>query len=193
MGQYLLVTWTVKFAGSSFTVSLPCGRSVELPASVIPAEEPPPQAVSNRAPSAASVTARRQSVAALTGVLPAGLRADDGEVPVQLDVDLAAVVAGDLDLVVALLVADLGAGHATASGLGESGLARLLQGVAGDGDVRALLGVGAAGGGRDPRAGCDDGRGAGHDDERADPAHGEPPREREILRSRSCPGDLTAA
>src|SRR3954467_10845164 len=98
MGQQRLVTCTVKVAGSSFTVSLPCGRSVELPAAVIPAEDPPPQAVRNRAPSGAGVTAGRPSVAARHGVLPVGLRADDGEVTVQLDVDLAAVIAGDLDL-----------------------------------------------------------------------------------------------
>ena len=40
-----------------------------------------------------------------------GRRAEDVEVAVEVDIDLAAVLAGDLDLVVALFVADLGAGN----------------------------------------------------------------------------------
>jgi hypothetical protein len=40
-----------------------------------------------------------------------GHRGDHGELLVELDVDLAAVVEGDLDVVVALLVVDLGLGR----------------------------------------------------------------------------------
>jgi hypothetical protein len=44
-----------------------------------------------------------------------GLVTDDVEVAVELGVDLAPVGTGDLDLVVALLVADLGVGHLPAT------------------------------------------------------------------------------
>ena len=64
-------------------------------------------------------------------VLVVGRRADDTELAVELDVDLAAVRPGDLDLVVALLVADLGAGDAARS-VGQRGGLGLLQRVAGD-------------------------------------------------------------
>src|SRR5829696_8215835 len=43
-----------------------------------------------------------------------GWRAEEVEVAVQVDVDLAAVILGDLDLVVALFVADLGARNVAA-------------------------------------------------------------------------------
>src|SRR5215216_3911684 len=68
---------------------------------------------------------------ALVVVLAVRRRADDVEVAVELDVDLAAVRAGDLDLVVALLVADLGLGHA-ARLRGQRGGLRLVQGAAAD-------------------------------------------------------------
>ena len=61
--------------------------------------------------------------------------ADDAEVLVELDVDLAAVVECDLDLVVALLVADLGAGDASLAGVRERGSLRLLEGAAGGQDA----------------------------------------------------------
>src|SRR5215218_7087736 len=48
-----------------------------------------------------------------------GRRAKDVEVAVEVDIDLATVVAGDLDLVVALFVADLGAGHTSSVGVVE--------------------------------------------------------------------------
>ena len=56
------------------------------------------------------------------------LVADDVEVLVELDVDLRAVVEGDLDLVVALFVADFGLGDATAAGVLEGGRTGLLEG-----------------------------------------------------------------
>ena len=54
------------------------------------------------------------------------LGAEDVEVAVQVHVDLAAVLAGDLDLVVALFVADLGPGDLAAADVGQGGLACLL-------------------------------------------------------------------
>ena len=58
------------------------------------------------------------------------LVADDVERLVELDVDLVAVVEGDLDLVLALLVVDLATGHPAAAGVGEGGLAGPIEGVA---------------------------------------------------------------
>ena len=76
-------------------------------------------------------------------VLVVGLGADDREVAVELDVDLAAVVEGDLDLVVALLVADLGAGHLPLAGLVQRRPPRLLQGRALDRTLgRVVVGAG---------------------------------------------------
>ena len=56
-----------------------------------------------------------------------GLAAHDVEVAVELDVGLAAVVEGDLDLVVALLVADLGVGDRALAGVGQRCGPRPLQ------------------------------------------------------------------
>src|SRR4051812_34204193 len=50
------------------------------------------------------------------------LGADNQEVVVELHIDLGAVGLGHLDLVVALLVADFGAGDRTAPGEGQRGL-----------------------------------------------------------------------
>ena len=80
------------------------------------------------------------------------VRADDGEVRVELDLDLAAVVEVDLDLVAALLVLDLAVDDRAAAGLGESGLAGLLQRV----PVRATsgpVGRGPSGRAGDARSG----------------------------------------
>src|SRR5207342_1480865 len=64
--------------------------------------------------------------------------ADDVEALVELDVDLAAAVERDLDLVVALLVADLGPGDPAAAGVDEGGCTGLLQDGSSD---RGLGGV----------------------------------------------------
>src|ERR687894_142005 len=48
----------------------------------------------------------------VVGAFMVGQSAEHVEVPVEVDVDLAAVVAGHLDLVVALFVTDLGVDHA---------------------------------------------------------------------------------
>src|SRR5215217_487238 len=61
------------------------------------------------------------------------LGAQDIEVAVQVHVDLAAVRAGDLNLVVSFFVADLGLGDLAAADVGEGSLASLLQRRAGDG------------------------------------------------------------
>ena len=66
------------------------------------------------------------------------LGAEDVEAAVQVHVDLAAVRAGDLDLVESFFVADLGLGDLTAADVGEGSLAGLLQRRAGD---RLLGGV----------------------------------------------------
>src|SRR5918995_3794832 len=86
-------------------------------------------------------------------------RADDVEVAVELDLDLGAVRPGDLDLVVALLVADLGLGD-LARLLGERCGLRLLQRAAGD-RRRCGVRVARAGGDRGPAGGqhCDGGEG----------------------------------
>src|SRR5690349_14251103 len=78
--------------------------------------------------------------------------ADDVERAVELDVDLAAVGLGDLDLVVAVLVALLGLGDLAAAGGLQRRRARAVQGGARDGlivaVVAAVAGVGAAAAGR---------------------------------------------
>ena len=66
-----------------------------------------------------------------------GLAAHDVEVAVELDVGLATVVEGDLDLVVALLVADLGVRDRALAGVGQRRGARLLQGRTVDGLLAA--------------------------------------------------------
>lgn len=62
---------------------------------------------------------RRCLLRARAAVLAIGRRADHGEVSVELDVDLAPVVERDLELVVAVLIADRGLGDPTAAGGGE--------------------------------------------------------------------------
>ena len=59
-----------------------------------------------------------------------GRRVDHVEVAVKVDVDLAAVVEGDPDLVVALFVADLALGHLAAARLVERDGARVVERVA---------------------------------------------------------------
>jgi hypothetical protein len=74
----------------------------------------------------------------------------DLEGVVELDVDLGAVVEGDLHLVGALLVAGLGLGHLAAAGLLEGGDAGLLEVLAGQRPVVGVVadeGVVALGGG----------------------------------------------
>src|SRR3954469_25301681 len=150
---------TVKSAGSSSTASPPCGRGdAAFPAS---RAGPPPQALSDSTPSdaRARVLPMAGSAQAFTSAARVGLAADDGEVLVELHVDLAAVGLGHLDLVVALLVVDLGPGDPAAPGLGERRGAGLLQCVAADGDVRPFFGAGIriAVRGGDPRATGHDG------------------------------------
>ena len=68
------------------------------------------------------VVSRRRRRRTRRGAVALG--ADDLEVRVELDVDLGAVVEGHLDLVLALLVVDLGPGDLAAAGLLERCLAR---------------------------------------------------------------------
>src|SRR5688572_3954957 len=75
-------------------------------------------------------------VVILTAVV---LAADDAEGPVELDVRLAAVPARHLDLVIALLIADLRVGDAPAPGVLQSRVARALQGSTRDRLVRAVV------------------------------------------------------
>jgi hypothetical protein len=56
-----------------------------------------------------------------------GRRAEDVEVAVEVDIDLAAVVACDLDLVVALFIADLGACNVATVSVVERGALGLLD------------------------------------------------------------------
>src|SRR5215204_610033 len=95
------------------------------------------------------------SVLAVVRLAGLVLGADDLERLVELDVDLVAVVEGDLDLVHALLVADLGAGDLAAACVIESGLGSAVVCVAGDGTL--VLRVVATGGHGGPDAGADDG------------------------------------
>ena len=90
------------------------------------------------------------------------LGADDLEVLVELDVDLGAVVEGHLDLVLALLVVDLGLGDGAATGLRERGLLGLLELRGGDRTVLCVVVAAGQGGGATDRAGRDHG-GAGDD------------------------------
>src|SRR3954471_10256917 len=143
----------VRAAGPSRTGSVPWGGA--------------DAAASPHAPRPSTVTATRTATGRRRRPVTAvGRAADDGEVLIELHVDLAAVVEDDLDLVVALLVVDLGAGHAAAAGRGERGVAGLLQRVAADRHVRTLGRVGSTGGGGDARpAGAeDDGRARGDDE-----------------------------
>ena len=94
-----------------------------------------------------------QLLGALVLGLVVALGADDVEAAVELHVDLAAVVAGDLDLVVALLVAGLGLRDLATAGRLERSCARSVQGTAGDRSVGSLGGVFAASG-RDGDAGA---------------------------------------
>src|SRR3954465_5755014 len=114
---------TVKSAGSSSTASLPCGRDDVDGEAAVPGARaaPPPQAVNDSTPSdaRASVPPRAAPAGTRTSASRVGLAAHNGEVLVELDVDLAAVGLGHLDLVVALLVVDLGTGDRAAAGLGE--------------------------------------------------------------------------
>ena len=87
--------------------------------------------------------------------LPVSRVADQVEAAVELDVDLAAVGLGDLDLVIALLVANLGLGDGAAAGRPERDRARFLERFAGD-----RLGVLAAGCAGDPGAANDPNGGA---------------------------------
>ena len=134
-------------------------------------------------------------VVGVVGAVGVGAGPDHREVLVELHVDLAAVGHRHLDLVVALLVADLGPGHPAASGLGQRGLAGALERVAGDRDVGTLVRVGVRAAGRHCYAGAtdDDRRGTGRDGELLVDPH-------EFLLWRGfacCPrswdGDLTAS
>jgi hypothetical protein len=91
---------------------------------------------------------------------PVVLGADDVEVLVELDIDLASIIERDLDLVVALFVANLGAGDLALADARESGGLCPLEGGARD---RPFAGVIAARG--DRRAASNPGEA---DDERAD-------------------------
>src|SRR5918998_1283180 len=81
----------------------------------------------------------------VVGAFLVGQSAEHVEVPVEVDVDLAAVVADHLDLVVALFVTNLGADHAALTRVVERSVLRVL-----DVGPRCLLPALAAGGVRDP-------------------------------------------
>jgi hypothetical protein len=71
-------------------------------------------------------------------LLAVGLLADHVKAAVELHVDLAAVVEGDLYLVVALLVADLGLGDLAAARVGERRSAGLVERAAADRCLRVV-------------------------------------------------------
>src|SRR3954471_17501251 len=170
----------VRAAGPSRTGSVPWGGA--------------DAAASPHAPRPSTVTATRTATGRRRRPVTAvGRAADDGEALIELHVDLVAVAEGDLDLVVALLVVDLGAGHAAAAGRGEGGVAGLLQRIPADGHVRTLGRVRTSGGGGDagPGRAEDDGRGRG-DEELAAGLHGNLLISGTLRRS-GCPGVLTAA
>src|ERR671919_1070778 len=103
-----------------------------------------------------------RSVLAVVRLAGLVLGADDIEGLVELDVDLAAVFEGYLDLVHALLVADLGAGDLAAAGVLESGLGRPVVCVAGDGPfVLRIVPTGGNGGSDAGADNGDAGRGCG--------------------------------
>ena len=77
-------------------------------------------------------------------VVGVGVPAEDFEVAVEMDVHLAAVVTGDLDLVVALLVGDLGRRHPTAARVPEGDRLGAVERAACNGLVAAVV-VTAAG------------------------------------------------
>jgi len=79
----------------------------------------------------------------------------DVERAVQVHVDLGAVVAGNVHLVVAVLAADLGTGDAAAPGVGERGGAGLAERLLGD---RALVAVAAGHGHPGTATNQDDGQ-----------------------------------
>src|SRR3954453_10995707 len=86
-----------------------------------------------------AAAASAAAATALVAVLMIDLGADHVEGLVELDVDLGAVGLGDLDLVVALLVAGLGLGDLAAAGRLQCRVARALEGVAGDRPVGAAV------------------------------------------------------
>src|SRR6185295_4151121 len=104
-----------------------------------------------------------ESAAGIAAGLVVGLFADDVEAAVELNVRLTAIGAGHLYLVVALLVADLGAGDLAAAGRLQSSSTCLLQRRAG-----YRLGVVAAGGGRNAGAAARDRQNCGPDDQEFD-------------------------
>src|SRR3954468_18569213 len=159
---------TVKSAG--FRSPAPVPRGSDAPAAGLAAAQP---ALSPAARTAASAVRRagRSAAGLIAGVR---LRADDGEALVQLDVDLVTVAESDLDLVVALLVAAPGAGDPAAAGRRQSGGARVLERVAGDGDIGTLGGVRTSGRRRDPEpAGAENGHGSRYDGELPVDPHGD--------------------
>src|SRR3954451_25411063 len=162
IGQYLFVMSTLKSAGSSVTDSLPRGKGdgdAEFPESRVP---PPPQAPSSRTPIVARER-RPNASGALTSASRVGLAADNSKVLVELHVDLGAVVPGDLDLVIAVLVVHLGPADPPAAGLCERGVARLLQRRTADRDVWTFGGVRPPGRARDAAPTGDDRRRSGDD------------------------------
>src|SRR5215218_6021305 len=110
---------TVTSVAESATCSSPCGSAGEDAAASGPAL--PHELIPRTAPAARTAAARRRRSAPVVG-----LTADHPEVLVELDVHLGTVVEGHLHLVVALLVADLGARDPAAAGLGQGRLARVL-------------------------------------------------------------------
>ena len=120
-----------------------------------------------------SVVGAAGLVAALLAV---AVLADDAEVRVEVDVDLAAVGTRDLDLVGALLVADLGLGHSSAAGLLERDRLGPVQRRPGDRRVARVV-VAAAGGAGDRRSADADGddRCGGDRDGLVLAPHGVPP------------------
>src|SRR5687768_11116023 len=95
-------------------------------------ESSPPQAVTPSVAVTTSSTERRTSVVVARVRLAIGHPLDDVEVLVELHVDLLATVERDLDLVVAVLVADLGLGDLAAARVRQRRGGGLGERVAGD-------------------------------------------------------------
>ena len=89
------------------------------------------------------------SVVVRTGVVSGALAlgTNDMEALIELHVDLGAVVEGDFDLVLALLVVDLGVGDGPPAGLLERGLLGLLELRGGDRTVPRVVVTAGEGGG----------------------------------------------
>src|SRR5918997_1733213 len=105
-------------------VTITCRYRTTSPSLLTPTLSPPTTVQNPLLRSAATVVWR---VPAVWASFVIGRCAKDVEVAVEVDIDLAAVLAGDFDLVGALFVADLGAGHAPSVGVIERDALGLLD------------------------------------------------------------------